>query len=151
MDLKDYFEVPTVYNSVYEYPDKDLTVTFSANFASTFSPRSTEYIGSDASMINSGDEILIYAEPLSEKYTKIYGEGKIEAGKPTEIIKVAPTMEMSSMEYHFHEFFDCIRSRKKPRCDMHMCFGEDISCHMGTEAFLKGKKMTWNAEKLTAE
>jgi hypothetical protein len=146
-DLKDYLEVPDIYNSVYEYPDKDLSVVFSANFTSTFRPRGIEYIGTEAAMTTSGNEIQIWAAPDSKRYADQLGDSS-RSDTPTEIIEVSSEEPMSSSEKHFHEFFDCIRTRGETSCNMHQCFGEDISCHMGTEAFHQGRKVTWDPVKL---
>jgi predicted dehydrogenase len=146
-ELKDYLEIPDVYNSIYEYPDKNLTVAFSANFTSTFRPRGIEYIGTEASMTKRGNEIQIWAAPDSKQYAHLLQESPKE-GVPTEIIEVPSEGQMSSGEKHFHEFFDAVRTRKETSCNMHMCFGEDISCHMGTEAFHQGRKVKWDPVNL---
>jgi predicted dehydrogenase len=143
--LKDYFEVPDLYHSVYEYPDKDLTILFSANFASSNAPRSNEFIGTEASMTSSRDEIHIWGEPLSDRYAE---RMKAAAGGPVDIIKVEKETDMSTLEYHFHEFFDAMRSRGKTSCDINFTFDEDIACHMGTEAFQQGRKVQWDADKM---
>ncbi len=140
--LKDYFEVPDVYTSVYEYPDKDLSLLFNANFASSNAPRSTEFIGTDATMTSRGNEIYIWGEPTSPKYSSV--EVKPGENKPSEVIKVESEDSMTSLEKLFHEFFDAVRTRSKTTCDINFAFDEDISCHLGTEAFLKGGKMTWD-------
>lgn len=82
--------------------------------------------------------------------------GKIRITKPgddpdvlnLEKFDLETDSEMSNQEKHFHEFFDCIRSREKTTGNMEMCFNEDISCHMGTEAFHQGRKVMWDAEKM---
>ncbi len=146
-ELKDYFKVPDVYHSVYEYPDKELSLFFSGNFTSSNSPRSTEYVGTDATMTNQGDEIHIFAEPQAERY-KALGYGRQKPGVPSEIIKINEDAEMSTQEYHFHEFFDCMRTRNQTACNMDMTFGEDMSCHMGTEAFFQKRQVTWDREEM---
>jgi predicted dehydrogenase len=143
--LKDYFEVPDLYHSVYEYPEKELTLLFSANFASGNAPRSNEFIGTDASMTSRGNEIYIWGEALSDIYSE---KMKTTPEGPVEIIKIEKENEMSALEYHFHEFFDAMRKRGKTSCDINFTFDEDIACHMGTEAFLQGKKVTWDSQKM---
>lgn len=146
-EFKEYLAIPDIYHSIYEYPDKNLSLVFSANFAATFSPRRTEYVGTQASMTASGNKIQIWAEADSTKYAdKLQTPPK--EGVPTEEIEVPSEAPMSTQETHFHELFDCVRSRKETSANMHMCFGEDISCHMGTEAFHQGRKVTWDPVKL---
>ncbi|MFC1782634.1 Gfo/Idh/MocA family protein [Planctomycetota bacterium] len=134
-ELNDYMYVPDLYHSIYEYPDKGLTVNFSSNFAAPQPYSDTVYYGTDAAMTQKGSQIHISNKP---------GSGK----EPLEIIRPQRTSEMSGQETHFHEFFDAIRTRGKTTCDMHMCFGEDLACHMGTEAFHRGRKVTWDPEKM---
>jgi len=145
-------ETPDVYHAVNEYPDKGLTITFSANLATTYGG-GTVYRGSDAAMVGSRGAVLIYAESSSRRYAPKFQDGVYQRGKPSEIISVELPTHLGpqwNRVLHLREFFDCMRSRKTPSCGMHECFGEDISCHLGTLAYLNKRQMTWDAQRLRA-
>lgn len=133
-ELKDYFHIPDLYSSIYEYPEKEATVVFSANFATSQRKVGTTYNGTLAAMTSNRDEIQVLKP----------GSGPGE--KIIEKITVESSSDMGPLEKHFHEFFDCVRSRKETTCNMNMILGEDISCHMGTEAFHQGRKVMWDGE-----
>jgi predicted dehydrogenase len=134
--LGDYFHIPDLYHSIYEYPDKKLTVMLSANFAAAQRKVGVAYCGSIASMSAERGEI------------RITNPDKDPDSPDLDKFNVDRDSEMGNQEQHFHEFFDCIRTRSETTCNMDMCFAEDISCHMGTEAFHQGRKVTWDAKKM---
>jgi predicted dehydrogenase len=146
--FKDGREVPDLYHALNEYPQNDLTVTYSANLASTFS-LDAEYIGSDATMTTSRGKILIWAETQSERYAAKFRDGTYQRGRPSEEIAVEPSA-MPNQEAHLHEFFDCMRSRKSPSCNLQQAFAEDIACHLGTAAYRENRRKAWDSVRLCA-
>jgi hypothetical protein len=48
---------------------------------------------------------------------------------------------------HMREWIECIRTGKKPGCDIDAAFEEAIAAHMGTRAFLESRTMFWDREK----
>jgi predicted dehydrogenase len=145
-------ETPDVYHAVNEYPDRGLTITYSANLATT-NGEGTIYRGADAAMTGGKNGVAIYAEPSSRKYASKFKSGEYQRGKPSEVIPVELPTHLGPQwdrVLHLREFFDCMRSRKQPSCGMHECFGEDISCHLGTLAYMNKRQMTWDADRLRA-
>lgn len=48
---------------------------------------------------------------------------------------------------HHQNWFDCIRSRKRPICDIEIGASTIITCHLGNIAFWLGRELKWNPQK----
>jgi hypothetical protein len=44
-------------------------------------------------------------------------------------------------------FFDCVRSRKLPICDVETGHRSATMCHLGAIACARGKKLTWDPRR----
>jgi hypothetical protein len=47
---------------------------------------------------------------------------------------------------HMGNFFECMRSRKDPICDVETGHRSATVCHLGTISLRTGKKLTWAGE-----
>lgn len=48
---------------------------------------------------------------------------------------------------HWKNFFDCVRSRQDPICDVVTGHRSAIMCHLGAISLRTGKKLTWDSDK----
>ncbi|HRS41102.1 MAG TPA: gfo/Idh/MocA family oxidoreductase, partial [Dysgonamonadaceae bacterium] len=48
---------------------------------------------------------------------------------------------------HLKEWLQCIRTGTTPSCNIDRGFEEAITAHMGTRAYLEGRRMYWDKEK----
>ena len=72
--------------------------------------------------------------------------GKIEASRK-ELIEEPLTskkVELYVSNNHMGNFFDCIRSRKAPICDVEIGHRSVSICHLGVIALRLGRKLTWD-------
>src|SRR5690606_809452 len=77
---KDNRDIPDVLNCVFDYPDKELVMTYSATLASS-RPRGRVIMGHDASM-ELGSSIKITADNDSTRYSKQIKEGTFNTKDP---------------------------------------------------------------------
>ena len=78
---KDGRETPDTYSAVLEYPENDLSLTYSANLHSNYHRRATLFLGSDATMELSW-ELKVFASPGSKKYAEQLKSGEMKIGQP---------------------------------------------------------------------
>lgn len=169
--FKDGRTVPDVLQTVFEFPDKNLTMLYSATLASNRN-RGKVFMGHDASMevgntltlkIDSGS--TRYKEKIEQGiikpdvpfYTYVPGQSKVDAiTSATELYFAERGLLYSYMGgkrydttfLHLREWLECIRNRNlKPSCGIDAAFEEAITAHMGTRAYLEGRTMYWDKDK----
>lgn len=169
---KDGRTVPDVLNMAFEYPDKDLTLLYSATLSSEKN-RGKAIMGHDAWM-ELDENLTIYLDPRSTQYKQqiekgllepnkpIYsyvpGQGKVDAiTTPTEkyfagrglLYTYRDGKAVDTTHLHLREWLNCIRLNNgiQPSCNIDQAFEEAISAHMGTISYHEGRRTYWDKEK----
>jgi predicted dehydrogenase len=167
---KDGRTVPDILQMSFEYPDKDLTLLYSASLASN-KKRGRVIMGHDGYM-ELGSNMNIYADPESTKYHKKIEEGIIQPETPifsfTPGLKQVDAITSPTEQYfagrgllytyrggkrvdtshlHIKDWLDAIRSGSQPSCNIDQGFQEAMTAHMGTISYHKKRKVFWDAEK----
>lgn len=164
-------DVPDVFQVVYEWPDRDLTVVYNATLSNNWG-RAQIYLGSEATMdLTNG--VDVFADPRSKRYADWLKSGKVRpdepmlsyrnvAGKGIEAITAATAQwtvakgllytyrggRMVSTSYlHLKNWTDHIRDNNTDTiCNIDDGFQEAITAHMATYSYLKGTRVRWDAE-----
>ena len=143
--LKDGRDCPDIWNTTYEYLSRGCTLTYGSTFNSAQFGQELEIRGKDAMLRwNERDNFEVYAERPSKKYKAQIERGEIETSKPFMKFDPAKTPEQPS---HMQDFFNCIRSRKKPKDNEDEAFVEAVTCIMSVEAFKQQRMVKWDAGK----
>lgn len=85
--------------------------------------------------------------------TFIGSEGKIHVNRgkltanPSEILKAEPEVHLEVSKNHHQNFLDCIKTRKKPICDVEIGHRSATVCHLGNLAVRLGRKIQWDPSK----
>ncbi|HNV50021.1 MAG TPA: Gfo/Idh/MocA family oxidoreductase [Bacteroidales bacterium] len=169
---KDGRTVPDVLNMAFEYPNRELTLLYSATLASE-KERGKVIMGHDAYM-ELDKTLLVVADPKSTRYKEKIEKGIIEPHKP--IFSYVPGQEkvdaittptekyfagrgllytyrdgksFDTSHLHLREWLNCIRLNNglQPSCDIDQAFEEAITAHMGTISYLQGRRTYWDADK----
>jgi len=165
--MKEMRDVPDVFNVVFEYPKKNLTLIYSATLANG-RWRTRKFMGHDATM-QVGDDLTIQIERESTTYKDKIEEDLIDTSVPlfsyTPGAKGIDAITSATERYfaskglmytyrggkpidtthlHVKDWIDCIRNNKFPRCHIDLGFEEAIACHMATKSYLESRKVQWN-------
>jgi len=72
--------------------------------------------------------------------------GKIEASNPALLSEplAANAARLYASDNHMGNFFDCIRSRKQPICDVEIGHRSVSVCHLGVISIRLGRKLNWD-------
>ena len=169
---KDGREVPDVFQVTYEYPERNLSLLYSATLASN-KDRGRTIMGHDAYM-ELGNALNVYADPRSTKYKDKIDRGIIDPDLP--IYQYIPGKEQTdavtsateqyfagrgllytyrngrrvdTTHLHVKEWLQGIRNNKQPSCDINKGYEEAITIQMATIAYREGRKVYWDKNKQT--
>jgi len=147
--LNDGREVPDTWNTVYEYKKQGCTVTFVSSMNTREPLQPPEFRGKEATLRCDGiaqdvSDFDVFVEPSSAKYASQIEKGEIPKGKP--FLKFDPT-KTPPLPSHMQDFFNCVRSRQKPRCNEDEAFIEACTLIMSVEALKQERKVRWDAAK----
>ena len=167
---KDGRNVPDVLHTVFEYPDRDLSLVYSATLASNRS-RGMVIMGHDAAMeVSNTLTIMVdrgstrYKEKLESKiidpstpvYSYVPGRKNIDAiTSATEqyfagrglLYTYRGGKRVDTTHLHIREWLECIRKGCQPSCNIEQAFEEAITAHMGTIAYRENRKVLWDPDK----
>lgn len=166
---KDGRTVPDVLHTIFEFPDHNLSLMYSATLASEMN-RGKKVMGHDAYM-ELGNTLIIYADPGSTRYAEKIKQGIIREGAPiysyipgkgVDAVSSATELyfanrgllytfrggrRVDTTHLHLKEWIDSIRKGIQPSCDIDEGFEEAITAHMGTLSYLNKKQVFWDPEQ----
>ena len=168
--FKDGRTVPDVLQTTFEWPDRNLSMLYSATLASSRN-RGKVFMGTDASMEVS-DVLKIVADRNSQRYAEKISQGIIPTDQPfftyvpgqSNVDAVTSATELyfaqrgllytyvngkryDTTHLHMREWLECIRQGQTPSCNIDQAFDEAITAHLGTRAYLEGRTMYWDSDK----
>lgn len=134
--LKDDREVPDTWNAIYQFEKKNCTVTFTGSM-NTGVGQPVELCGQEATLRFDGiahdaGSFSVVPERFNDRkdLPKGYARGKTP-WQPN----------------HLEDFFNCMRSRKKPKCDEDEAFVETATFAMSVESYMRRRQVRWDAAK----
>jgi predicted dehydrogenase len=154
-------EVPDMWHVLFDYPKKELAVTFGCSFHNAHVGELIQFLGRDLTMECASESCRTYtpewkpggfervmaARDLAEETRRIARERGVEA-PPT---AVAPDYSYREGELrvssHMQDFVDCVRSRELPRCHVDRAFEEAVALLMSLEAYRRDAKVRWDPVK----
>jgi len=164
---KDNREIPDLLHCVFEYPDRNLTLIYSADLANS-RQRGRVFMGNDASM-ELGGSLKITVDGDSKKYKKMISDGTIDPSSPMILIhpdsdKVDAISSPTEKYYasrgltttninghdvdvtylHIREWINCIRNGNIPSCNIDRAYVEGITCLMAQKAYIEKRRVTWD-------
>lgn len=147
--LDDGREVPDTWSTLYEYEKKKCTVTFDCSMNSCGLIQPPEFRGKDAilrcnDIAQSVTDFDVIAEPRSAKYDSQIQAGKIQPGKP--FMKFDPK-KTPPQPSHIQNFFDCVHSGQKTKCNEDEAFIEAATLMMAVQAYKQKRHVRWDPEK----
>lgn len=164
--------VPDTLQVAYEYPQRELTLLYSATLASR-KDRGKVIMGHDGYM-ELGHTMQVYADPRSTKYQEKIQKGIIDPSLP--IYSYVPGKKgvdaitsateqyfagrgllytyrggkrVDTTHLHLAEWIHGIRKGQQPSCNIHRGFEEAITAHMSTISYKENRKVYWDEDKQT--
>ena len=160
-------DVPDVFQAVFEYPERNLTLVYSATLANGRG-RGKVFMGHDASM-EVGYTLSVTADWESTRYKEKIMNNIINTSLPLFTyqpgLKGIDTVTSATERYfmtrglmytmrggravntthlHLKDWLNCIRDGGQPSCNIDRGFEEAVTCHMATLSYLEGRKVGWD-------
>ncbi|WP_430973200.1 Gfo/Idh/MocA family protein [Sunxiuqinia rutila] len=164
---KDNREMPDSLHCVFEYPDKDLTLMYSGNLASSRG-RGRVFMGHDGSM-ELGNNAIITADRNSTRYAEGIQSGVIDPSAPMisfnpdagQIDAVSSASEryyasrglttttvngrrIDVTHLHVREWINCIRNGNEPSANIEMAYEEGVACIMAHQSYVEKRMVQWD-------
>ncbi len=163
---KDNREMPDVLTSVFDYPDKGISLSYSATLSNS-RPRGRVFMGHDATMeLGSSMELTVNYD--STQFANQIRDGIFDTSKP--LLTVKPGMDIDAVasatenyyasrgltdtyingrqvdttHLHIKEWIDCIRYGGTPSDNIEMAFQEGITVLMAHKAYVEKRRVEWD-------
>lgn len=167
---KDGRETPDTYSVVHEYTGASVQFLYNATLANSFE-RKTVLLGSDATLVM-GFELHVYPDHGSSRYADELKSGKMNPYHPfisfegpaasTKLV-TSPTaawadgkgLTFTDVEGQrkdvtrlaLEEFYENVRTRRKPVCGVDEGFAVSVACDLGTRSYREGRRVRWDPVK----
>ncbi len=147
-------EVPDMWHVLYDYPKKELAVTFGCSFHNRHVGEVAQFLGRDMTLEASPSICRTYPgewKPESRARMSDARQKSEQIGLlPQDAIQI-PDYSMKGDEVkvstHMANFIECARTRELPRCHVDRAFQEAVALLMSVESYKKEKKVRWDPAK----
>ncbi|UCH10939.1 MAG: Gfo/Idh/MocA family oxidoreductase [Fidelibacterota bacterium] len=164
---KDGREIPDVFHATFEFPDRELTLFYSASLASS-RPRRRVLMGHDAWM-ELGEYLNVFADTHSTRYRAKIRDGIVVPSRP--MVSYQPgsqgidAITSASEQYyaargliytyrdgqrvnvthlHLQEWLDAIRGGTPLSSPIEAGVEVSIACHMATKSYRESRRVEWD-------
>jgi predicted dehydrogenase len=151
---KDGRDVPDMWHVLFDYPSKDLAVTFACSFHNRHVGEMAQYLGREKTLEVSPNFCRTYIAEWKQEYYDRLGAARraaVKAGLSPQQAVVDPdyTYKQGEVEVtdHMTNFIDCMRTRETPRCGVDRAFEEAVTIVMSVEAYKQGRKVRWDTQR----
>jgi predicted dehydrogenase len=138
-------DTPDTLQVVYEFPGTTLTYSMRKGNGLKFNGHDYGilFCGTEGSLMldRSGHEIT------PDKVVLPYGIKLVHGDRPIRQITLQPSSHKAKddgIPNHVRDFLDCMRSRKRPVCDIEIGHKSTNTCHLGNIAYKLGRKLVWD-------
>jgi predicted dehydrogenase len=151
---KDGRDVPDTWNVMFDYPHKELVVTFQCTFNNRHYGEVEQFLGRDGTLEVSPQFCRTFAaewKPEFRERERAAAEMARKVGLDPRDFPVPPVYSMGRNELqissHWQNFIDCVRSRAMPRCGVHQAFEEAAAVFLSVEAYKRETKVRWDPQR----
>ncbi len=144
-------DVPDMWHVLFDYPKKELALTFACAFHNRHVGEVAQYLGRDKTLEVAPNFCRTFAAEWKPEGLQALGEARKPATdrglEPRDVVKPDYTMKPGEVEVtdHMRNFIDCVRSRGLPRCHVDRAFEEAVTIFLSVESFKRERKVRWDA------
>lgn len=148
-------DVPDVWHVAFDYPKKEMQVTFGCDFSTTHIGEITHFLGADKTLEVGPNFCRTFPAEWKPENRKTMVDRQREIAQAANMnpIDIGPIPDYSykrgeiQVSGHMLDWTNCIRTRETPRCGVDRAFQEAATIAMSVEAFRRERKVKWDAVK----
>ena len=151
---KDGREVPDMWHVLFDYPSKELAITFGCSFHNRHVGEVSQILGREKTLEVSPVFCRTYGGEWKPEHKERLAKARKlaeQCGIPIQDFPVPPDYSFKKGELevtnHIQDFLDCIRTGQRPRCDVDRAFEEAAAVVMSVEAYRRERKVRWDPVK----
>ncbi|MCL5743261.1 MAG: hypothetical protein M1541_04915, partial [Acidobacteria bacterium] len=141
-------EVPDMWHVLFDYPSKQLGITFNCNFMNDHVGEVAQYLGRDGTIEVSPVFCRYYGaewKPENAQKLRNWRKAHGRSSMPPPDYEMKPgEVEVTT---HWQNLIDSVRSRQRPRCHEDRAFEEAATIFMSVESYKRGQKVKWDPAK----
>ncbi len=146
---KDGRTVPDTCSALFNYPSRNLTISFVGSSTNAFMDREAQYRGTNGTMELGSNWLRLYAEDKNALFDKYVAADKADQFKDlrAEPIHKEPTDFRWSTVEHLDDFFHNVKSRGQCKAPVEECFTATVALTMAIQSYKTGRTVRWDAQK----
>ncbi len=151
---KDGREVPDVFSAVYEYPERDLSISFGCQFNNSHGGEGGAIFYGKDGTLELARGLRVYAEPISPRAAEIaksFGAAAPRQGEAPRPVFEFARRGAGGGSSHMQNWIDNIRTRGRCRCNEDDALEEAVISLASVISYQEGKKVIWNAKEQRVE
>ncbi|MEK7404558.1 MAG: Gfo/Idh/MocA family oxidoreductase [Acidobacteriota bacterium] len=148
---KDGRDVPDMWHVLFDYPKRELAVTFNCTFNNRHVGEVAQYLGREKTL----EVSPAFCRTYDAEWKPEYKEKLAKARKNAELIGIQPQDMPVTPDYsfkkgelevsgHMENFLECVRTRQTPRCGVDRAFEEAVAIVMSVEAYRRERRVRWD-------
>jgi predicted dehydrogenase len=141
--------VPDTCNALFNYPSRNLTISFVGSSNNAFFDREAQYRGTHGTMELGPNWLRLYAEQknaLFQQYVASDKAGQFEDLRTQPIHKEPTNYRWSTIE-HLDDFFENVKSRGQCKAPVQECFHATVALAMAIQSYKTKRTACWDADQ----
>ena len=141
--------VPDTCNALFNYPSRNLTISFVGSSNNAFLDREAQYRGTHGTMELGSNWLRLYAEQKNALFEQYVAADKADEFKDlrAQPIHREPTDYRWSTNEHLDDFFENIKSRGQCKAPVRECFKATVALTMAIQSYKTKRTACWDAEQ----
>lgn len=147
-------DVPDMWHVLFDYPKRELAITFACAFHNRHVGEVAQYLGREKTLEVSPAFCRTYIAEWKPEFREKMARARKTAeqlGLPPQDMPIPPDYSFKRGELqissHIKDFFECVRTRKTPRCGVDRAFEEAAAIMMSVEAYKRERRVRWDPVK----
>lgn len=141
--------VPDTCNALFNYPSRNLTISFVGSSNNAFFDREAQYRGTHGTMELGPNWLRLYAEQKNALFKQYVAPDKADEFEDlrAQPIHKEPTNYRWSTTEHLDDFFENVKNRGQCKAPVQECFRATVALAMAIQSYKTKRTACWDADK----